>query len=185
MIIDSALGASWIGVSEPAIRRRETALEHSASAVFDPISSDVVSEILESLPPLAGGVDVVFDCAGIQASLEVALKAVKPRGNVVEIAVWEKEAKLNVNTIMAKEVLFTGMLRRLLSLFNGLDRRSSYELATIGYDKVHPEVIQLLSEGKLPGLEKFVTRKIGFEDVLEKGIKALLREKDIQSTLVD
>lgn len=104
----SAFGASWIGVSEPASGRRSTALGHFASAVFDPLSCDVASEVLQLLPPLAGGVDVVFDCAGNQASLDTALKAVKPRGNIAEIAVWEKDATLNVNRIMAKEILFTG-----------------------------------------------------------------------------
>lgn len=51
----------------------------------------------------------------------------------------------------------------------------------IGYDRVHGEVVQALGEGKFQGLEKLITRKISLKDVVEKGIKALMAEKDTQS----
>lgn len=175
-----ALGASWIGVSEPALTRRQTALEHSASAVFDPLASDVIPQVLSFLAPGAGGVDIVFDCAGIQASLNTALKVVRPRGNVVDIAVWGTEAKLDMGIVMFKEIILTGKLLIYHTASDSLTI-SLLGLATIGYDKVHAEVIKLLAEGNFPGIEKFITRKIGFEDVVEKGIKALVAEKDTQS----
>lgn len=53
----------------------------------------------------------------------------------------------------------------------------------IGYDRVHGEVIEALGAGKFPGLEKLITRKIGLNEVVEKGIKALITEKDTQSEL--
>lgn len=163
------------------MKRRQTALEHSASAVFDPLASDVISEMLGLLPPLAGGVDVVFDCAGIQPSLDAALKAVRPRGTIVNIAIWEKEAKLDMNLIMYKETVFTG---KSVYIFIWIQAIHGYRPATLGYHQVHAEVIRLLSEGRFPGLEKYITRKIGLEDVVEKGIKSLLTEKDTQSKLV-
>lgn len=54
-------------------------------------------------------------------------------------------------------------------------------LGIIGYDRVHGEVVQALAEGKFQGLEKLITRKISLQDVVEKGIKALMAEKDTQS----
>ena len=48
----------------------------------------------------------------------------------------------------------------------------------LGYEDVHEQVIEALSSGKITGLDTLITRKIPFEDVVEKGIKALLQEKD-------
>lgn len=54
-------------------------------------------------------------------------------------------------------------------------------IGIIGYDRVHQEVVDALAEGKFKGLEKLITRKIPLEEVVEKGIKALMTEKDTQS----
>ena len=56
-------------------------------------------------------------------------------------------------------------------------------IGTIGYDRDHGEVIQALAEGKFPGLEKFITKKIDLKDLVEDGIKCLISEKDTQSKL--
>ena len=81
---------------------------------------------------------------------------------------------------MFKEIILTGKPPFYYSPSDSLTM-SLLDLATIGYDKVDAEVIKLLAEGNFPGIEKFITRKIGFEDVVEKGIKALVAEKDTQS----
>ena len=100
-----AEGASWIGVSEPAAARRVTALKLHASAVFDPRADDVIAETYRATK---GGADVVFDCAGIQASFDAALGAVRTQGNVVEVAVWEKDPVLKMGALQTKEAVLTG-----------------------------------------------------------------------------
>lgn len=51
---------------------------------------------------------------------------------------------------------------------------------SIGYAGDHPELIQALADGKfdLDDLEALITRRVGLEDYLEKGLGALLHEKD-------
>ena len=53
--------------------------------------------------------------------------------------------------------------------------------ASLAYNRRHEELIKVVAEGKIPKLEELITRKITFDDFVEKGIKALLEEKDSQS----
>ncbi|THG99717.1 hypothetical protein EW026_g2703 [Hermanssonia centrifuga] len=152
-----ARGASWIGVSEPSIQRRQMAAEHAADAVFDPRSVDVVAETRKVTHD--EGADFVFDCAGIQASLDLAIHAVRPRGTIMNIALWGEKAHIDFMEVLMKEIFITGIL---------------------GYDRCHEELLEAVAAGKFQGLEKLITRKIGLEDLVEKGIKALITEKDTQ-----
>jgi len=149
--------ASWIGISEPALQRRELARKFSASAVFDPFTTDIPSATAQAT---AGrGADVVFDCAGIQASITTAIAAVRGRGTVVNVAVWEKTPIVDLNEIANKECILT---------------------STKGCDRDHPELLRAVSEGKISGLEQLITKKIALEDIVEEGIRSLIDEKDTQ-----
>ncbi|KDQ56719.1 hypothetical protein JAAARDRAFT_179362 [Jaapia argillacea MUCL 33604] len=154
-----ALGASWIGVSEPSPLRRQLASKHGASALFDPLSPgvDILQSILDATS--GRGVDIAFDCAGVQAALDTALVSLKPRGVLMGIALWEGKPVLDANLILFRELTYTGI---------------------ISYDRVHPEVIQAVASGKLGSFEDIITSKIAIEDVVEKGFKALIEEKDRQ-----
>ncbi|KAI0089575.1 alcohol dehydrogenase GroES domain protein [Irpex rosettiformis] len=156
-----ARGAKWIGVSEPSDQRRGMAVEQQASAVFDPRTQDVVAEVFKATG--GQGADVVFDCAGVQPSLDLAAKAVRPRGNITIVAIWTKPAILNMNDITFKEFTMTGI---------------------IGYDHVHAELLEAVAAGKFTGLEKFITKKIKLEDVVEEGIKVLMNDKEQIKILV-
>ena len=48
----------------------------------------------------------------------------------------------------------------------------------MAYDRDHPEMLRAVAEGKFNGLENLITRRIGLEDFVEKGIHALIHEKD-------
>ena len=54
-------------------------------------------------------------------------------------------------------------------------------IASLAYNHRHEELIKVVAEGKIPKLEELITRKITFDDFVEKGIKALINEKDTQS----
>ncbi|KAI8988990.1 alcohol dehydrogenase GroES domain protein [Trametes punicea] len=150
-------GAGWIGVSEPASKRRELALQHGATVVFDP-ASPTVDIVADTVQVTGGrGADVLFDCAGLQQTLDVAFLAVKPRGYIVNVAVWEDRPTLDITSLTYKEVVLTSIL---------------------AYDRVHAELLQAVAEGKFVGLESLITRRTTFEDVVDKGIKALIHEKD-------
>ncbi|KAI0773007.1 alcohol dehydrogenase GroES domain protein [Trametes elegans] len=152
-----AFGASWIGVSEPAARRRELVQRHGATIAYDPIApgADVVAGVTKATG--GWGADVVFDCAGSQRTLDTAFQAVKPRGCIVNVAVWDARPTLDIGSLTYKEINLTSVL---------------------AYDREHPELIQAVAEGKFEGLDTLITRRIGLEDVVDKGIKALINEKD-------
>jgi threonine dehydrogenase-like Zn-dependent dehydrogenase len=79
-------GARKVFVSEPALKRREQTKEF-ADAVIDPLKENV-GEICRGLTQNEG-VDVVFDCAGIQRGLDAGMDALGWRGVYVNVAGWE------------------------------------------------------------------------------------------------
>ncbi len=82
------------------------AAEHAADAVFDPRSVDVVAETRKVTHD--EGADFVFDCAGIQASLDLAIHAVRPRGTIMNIALWGEKAHIDFMEVLMKEIFITG-----------------------------------------------------------------------------
>ncbi len=51
-------------------------------------------------------------------------------------------------------------------------------IGVMAYDRDHREMLDAVAEGKFKGLEDLITRRIGLEDFVEKGIRALIHEKD-------
>jgi (R,R)-butanediol dehydrogenase / meso-butanediol dehydrogenase / diacetyl reductase len=145
-----ATGAGHITVVEPSAGRRRRALEAGADAVIDPGGEDVDERIRE----LTGGagVDVAFECAGVDKVLAGCIAAVKARGTVVNVAIWGHPATLDMIPLVLKEVRLVG---------------------TICYAGDHQPVIDLLRAGKLP-VEQFITKRIDLEDLVAEGFQALL-----------
>ena len=102
-----AKGCGNIIVSEIAPARKRFAQQFGAHAVVDPMKQDVVEEVDRLTKGL--GADVAFDCAGVQVGLDGAMRAVKARGTVVNIAVWEKRASLAMNDVIFRERAYMGV----------------------------------------------------------------------------
>ena len=94
-------------VSEVSRRRRQFAEQFGAHHTVDPTKQDVVAEV-EKLTD-GQGADVGFDAAGVQVAVDTAFKAIKARGTLVNIAVWEKRATLAMNDIVFRERAYMGM----------------------------------------------------------------------------
>ena len=99
-----AAGAARVLVSEPAPARAAAARRLGAAAVINPREEDPVARLVE----LTGGVgpDVVFDCAGIGATLDQAFDATRRAGQVVLVAVPWEPLPLEPANWMAREVDF-------------------------------------------------------------------------------
>lgn len=81
-----SMGVGQVIVSEPAeVRRKQVA--KLATHVIDARSEDVPARCLELT---GGGVDVVFDCAGVPPAMKAAFMALKIAGTYVNVAGWEK-----------------------------------------------------------------------------------------------
>ena len=102
-----AKGADKIIVSEVASRRREFAKQFGAHYVLDPAKDDIVSRVRELCD--GSGANVAFDAAGVQAGLDQAVQAVRARGTLVNIAIWEKQATITPNWFCFRERKYMGV----------------------------------------------------------------------------
>jgi len=144
-------------------RRKDFAKSFGATHIIDPSQEDVIAKCRE----LTGGqgVDVVFDCAGVQAALESACQAMRIRGTLVNIAIWEGTAVINPTKMLLKEQKYMGIVTY---------ARNDFQ-----------EVLDAISSGKITP-EGMITKKIKMDEVVEQGFRSLINEKDKQvKILVD
>ncbi|KAL9611927.1 MAG: hypothetical protein Q9167_003450 [Letrouitia subvulpina] len=102
-----ARGAEMIIVSEVSPRRKEFAKQFGASHVLDPTKDDIVARVRDICG--GSGANVAFDAAGVQAGLDQAILAIRARGTLVNIAVWEKAATLHPNSLVFRERSYMGV----------------------------------------------------------------------------
>ncbi|MFD0995164.1 (R,R)-butanediol dehydrogenase/meso-butanediol dehydrogenase/diacetyl reductase [Pseudoclavibacter chungangensis] len=151
-----ALGAGPVVVVEPTATRRAHAEAGGAAAVLDPRVDDVAGGIAA----LTGGdgVAVAFDCAGVDATLQGCLDAVRAGGTVVNVAIRGRPATVDLLPLVLKEVRLVG---------------------TICYAGDHASVIELLRAGRLD-VGHLVTARIGLDDLVDGGLRALLDDHGAQ-----
>ena len=103
-----AKGAEKIIVSEVASRRREFAEKFGAHYVLDPTKDDIVSRVRELCD--GSGLNIAFDAAGVQAGLDQAVRAIRARGTLVNIAVWGKKATITPDWFTYREKKYMGVV---------------------------------------------------------------------------
>jgi len=152
----NARGAKLVICSEVAKKRQEFATEFGAHHVVDPSKEDVVARSLE----ICGGVngpDIVFDCAGVPASVKASCNAVKSRGTVVNVAIFEKEIPFNPMWLTFREANYKSVL---------------------GYQrKDYLGVLDALGKGTIKPAS-MITGKIKMQDLVKEGYMPLIHEKD-------
>jgi len=97
-----AAGARRVTVVEPAPLRASLATQFGADEVLNPKEhNDLASAVATSLgaPP-----DVVFDAAGVPATLQQAVDVVKPGGSVMMVGVSFENAPVRPSTWVTKRV---------------------------------------------------------------------------------
>lgn len=102
-----AKGAQNIIVSEIAPKRKDFAKKFGAHHVLDPTKDDIVARVRELCN--GQGANVAFDAAGVQAGLDQAIQAIRARGTLVNIAVWEKPVSLHPNQLCFRERTYMGI----------------------------------------------------------------------------
>ncbi|EXJ59802.1 hypothetical protein A1O7_03949 [Cladophialophora yegresii CBS 114405] len=156
----SILRAHEVGrifLSEPTAKRKEQNKE-VVDRVIDP-RSEKVGDVCRELTG-GKGVDVVFDCAGVQPGLEAGFDALKHSGTYVNVAVWEKPIQIQFLMFFFKEINI-----RSSCCYNEEDFK---------------EVMELMSKGAFKGYERMVTSRISLEDTQSKGFEELINNKDDQ-----
>ena len=82
-----ARGAGKVLVSEPSRKRQEAAKSFGATHIVDPAQESGPVALCKKL--CAGeGPAVVFDAAGVQSGLDLAIHAARTGATIVNIAVW-------------------------------------------------------------------------------------------------
>jgi (R,R)-butanediol dehydrogenase/meso-butanediol dehydrogenase/diacetyl reductase len=149
-----ACGVEQIIVVELADVRKQMAPIAGADHVFDPRTSDVVSEVLELTK--GRGADVSFECAGIDAILKAAIQSTRVGGTCVNVAIWGHEASVAMNDLVFREVKLLG---------------------SIGYANDHRATIEMIASGKVDPFQ-FITGRIALEDIVKNGVEELVNNKE-------
>lgn len=156
-----AAGAARVVVVEPEPSRAGLAARLGASAVVDPADPGFESRIREQCGP--GGADVVFECAGIPATIDQSARLARRGGLVSLVGLATAPTRIAPAAWLAREIRL---------------------VASLGY--LHEEfdvAMQLVVDGRLQ-LDPLHTATVGLAD-LEPAFRRLLEGDGAVKILVD
>ncbi|MBI1898836.1 MAG: alcohol dehydrogenase catalytic domain-containing protein [Acidobacteria bacterium] len=103
-------GVRRIWCIDPVERRRELAGALGAAALIDPAAVDPVTQILADTG--RRGVDVVFDCAAKDNTINQAMQVARPAGRVVITGIpGDAQVRFDYHTLRRKELYFYSVRR--------------------------------------------------------------------------
>ncbi|KIW68039.1 hypothetical protein PV04_04010 [Phialophora macrospora] len=152
-------GNGRILISEPTAKRSQMIrrLELAASGdVLNPSTTNVAEEC--KVRTKGAGVDVVFDCAGAEAGMLAGMESLGLKGTYINIAGWNQPFRVPIHHAMFRELTIK------FSMGNN--------------DDDYREVVEDFVAGKFAGAEALITRRLHVEDLVEKGLEELVRNKD-------
>ena len=134
------LNPLWIGVVEPAERRRKAALDLGTEVTLA-TAADARSWVADTTSGL--GADVVIEAVGVPETFTLCAELVRPGGHVANIGVHGSSAELHLETLWDKDVTITTGL---------VDTNST------------PTLLRLVAAGKLtlPGV---ITHRFGIQEM--------------------
>lgn len=150
-----AHGVDNIIVSEPSSLRATQARQAGATHVVSPKNTDVAAFVKEHSPNGIGA-HGVYECAGIPAAFHTALKTVRGRGIVVNVAIYEV-APLEIPNP------------------NDINRRQITIVGSNTYTRVEfQEVIDAIADGRIKNPEAMITGRVSLEEAIDAGFGQLL-----------
>jgi 2-desacetyl-2-hydroxyethyl bacteriochlorophyllide A dehydrogenase len=121
-------GATTIILSTRQASRRALAEELGATATVDPTACDIIDTVVGASGLMPGGVDVVFECAGVRETVEQSMRLAKAGGTVVVVGVMPQGMKAEFEPF---DLLFRE-LRVLGSFLNPFTHRRAADLIASG-----------------------------------------------------
>src|SRR5690554_377799 len=155
-----ATGASQIFVSDLSENRLKKAKEVGATHTFDARDKEIPQKIKKIT---GNGVDIFIDAAGAQASFDTGINSLRNGGMAVLVALFGKKVTHDALNQTLRELTIKG---------------------TAAYRNIFPQVIALISSGRLP-VEKLITSVISLDEIVEKGFEALVKDPSEVKVLVD
>ena len=149
--------SGMVFVSEPTAKRSEMIRNLRLSEDFlNPLTTNVAEECRARTD--GKGVDIVFDAAGAEAGMLAGMESLRLRGTYVNIAGWKQPFTLPLQFAMFRELTIK------FSLGNN--------------DNDYREVVEDFSAGRFAGVGALITRRLPVEDLAEKGLEELVKNKD-------
>ena len=121
-------GAKTIILSTRQASRRALARDLGATATVDPTAGDVIDAIAGPVGLAPGGVDVVFECAGVRETVEQSMRLARAGGTIVIVGVTPQGMKAEFEPF---DLLFWE-LKVLGSFLNPYTHRRAAELIASG-----------------------------------------------------
>ena len=110
------------------------------------------AEVIDKLMPAK----VAFDASGNNATLTLALGVVRAKGQVVNIALWEHPAEIDMFKFLFTEANLT---------------------SSLAYANDHAAVIDALASGRIDAAP-LISQRIALEDIVSAGLEELINNKD-------
>ncbi|KAL2844098.1 chaperonin 10-like protein [Aspergillus pseudoustus] len=151
-----AQGVEKIYVSEPSQTRAKKAVEAGATAIFNPITTDVAASIAAVSDGL--GAHILFECAGVQSALDSAFQSARGKAKVIELAKYAAPVSIWPNTFNKKGI--------------------SYIQSNIYTRQEFQDVVDALASGKIKNADLMITARIPLHESIEGGFEELLNTKD-------
>ncbi|MDA3886589.1 MAG: 2,3-butanediol dehydrogenase [Candidatus Delongbacteria bacterium] len=150
-----AAGAGKVFILEISEARKEFARKLGADLVIDPTKEDIVEVIKEHNNGMLA--DVSIECVGLDITLKQAIITTRKMGRVAIAGIFSKPSSgIDMNDIVIGEKELIGV---------------------IGYNYDFQTAINLVSKGIIKASD-FITAEIELDDIVEKGFKELIKNKD-------
>ncbi|WEV52863.1 2,3-butanediol dehydrogenase [Bifidobacterium sp. ESL0798] len=158
-ILARIAGAPRVYISDVSDVRLDMARKLGFTDVLNPTKDDVNAVIRKDCPD---GVDVSFECGGVQATFDTALQVTRRNGTVQLVALGKP---LNVN--FTDDVIMQGFTIT----------------TTLAYENCFDTVLGIIAANK-EQFKPLITKKLGLDDAIE-GIKALATDKSQVKVMID
>ncbi len=141
-------GATTIILSTRQASRRALAEDLGATATIDPTATDVIDAIAGPAGLAPGGVDVVFECAGVRETVEQSMRLARAGGTVVIVGVTPQGMKAEFEPF---DLLFRE-LKVLGSFLNPYTHRRAAELIASGAVEIDRLISRQVSLEEAPAV---------------------------------
>lgn len=157
--------ANKILITEVTEQRTQQAKKFGADAVINPLQQQAnghadaakIDPVLTAVQGMTeDGVDVVFDCTGLQSTLDTGIAALRPGGTFFNVAIHEKPLQLNLNDIACQEKKLLGGICYTNEDFT--------------------QVLNAMASGKIP-FEQMITSVVPLSSVIDGGFMELINNK--------
>ncbi|WP_292563961.1 zinc-dependent alcohol dehydrogenase family protein [Mesorhizobium sp.] len=141
-------GATTIILSTRQASRRALAEDLGATMTIDPTTADVIDAIAGPVGLVPGGVDVVFECAGVRETVEQSMRLARAGGTVVIVGVTPQGMKAEFEPF---DLLFRE-LKVLGSFLNPYTHRRAAELIASGTIEIDRLISRQVSLEEAPAV---------------------------------